>query len=416
MCAARIQRWALLLSSYNYELIFRKGTLNGNADCMSRLPVTSALPALKSGNYIRMMDLSTSPIIFDDVKSHSSKDPVISRIIDLVLTGENSIAYNTPKEFKPYLNRFRELSVEDGTLLCGHRVVVPPLLRDTVLEELHQGHPGINRMKSLSRSYVWWSGIDNDIGELVKRCRTCQEHQNMPHRAPIHPWEHASKQWTRIHVDYAGPFRGMMYLIIMDSYTKWLDVYPVSSASTQVTIEKLRMLFATHGLPEILVSDNASCFRSEEFGVFVNRNNIRHVTGAPYKPETNGLAERAAQTFKRSLKTLVETNTINATMQTLISRQLFSYRITPHSSTGVSPAELLMGRKLNSVLSTIKPNKGRRWRMKNDKDFYANAALRQFSIGDLVWVRNYANGPNGSVVSLKGEPDRYHTKFVPEGV
>ena len=78
MCAARIQRWALLLSSYNYELIFRKGTLNGNADCMSRLPVTSVLPASKSGNYIRMMDLNTSPIIFDDVKSHLSKDPVIS--------------------------------------------------------------------------------------------------------------------------------------------------------------------------------------------------------------------------------------------------------------------------------------------------------------------------------------------------
>ena len=215
----------------------------------------------------------------------------------------------------------------------------------------------------------------------------------MPHRAPIHPWEHGSKQWTRIHVDYAGPFRGMMYLIIMDSYSKWLDVYPVSSASTQVTIEKLRMLFATHGLSEILVSDNASCFRSEEFGEFMNRNNIRHVTGAPYKPETNGLAERAMQTFKRSLKKLVETNTFNATIQTLFSRLLFSYQITPHSSTGVSPAELLMGRKLNSVLSTIKPNKGRRWRMKNDKDFYANAALCQFSIGDLVWVRNYANGP-----------------------
>ena len=89
---------------------------------------------------------------------------------------------------------------------------------------------------------------------------------------------------------------------VLHSYSKWLDVYSVSSASTQVTIEKLRMLFATHCLPEILVSDNASCFRSEEFGVFMNRNNIRHVTGTPYKPETNGLAERAVQTFKRSLK------------------------------------------------------------------------------------------------------------------
>ena len=219
-----------------------------------------------------------------------------------MINGENNYVHDTDNaEIKRYMQRFYELSVEDGTLLWGHRVVVPPLLGDTVLEELHQVHPGINRMKALSRSYVWWPGIDDDIEGLVKRCQTCQEHQNMPHRAPIHPWEHASKQWTRIHVDYAGPFRGKMYLIIMDSYSKWLDVYPVSSANTPVTIEKLRILFATHGLPEILVSDNASCFKSEEFGVFMNKNNIRHLTGSPYKPQTNGLAERAVQTFKRCL-------------------------------------------------------------------------------------------------------------------
>ena len=102
----------------------------------------------------------------------------------------------------------------------------------------------------------------------------------MPARAPIHPWEHASKPWTRIHVDYAGPFHGKMYLIITDSYSKWLDVYPVSSPNAPVTIEKLRILFATHGLPEILVSDNASCFKSEEFGTFMSKNNVRHLTGA----------------------------------------------------------------------------------------------------------------------------------------
>ena len=82
-----------------------------------------------------------------------------------------------------------------------------------------------------------------------------------------------------------------MYLVIVDSYSKWLDVYPVNSANSSVMIEKLRILFATHGLPEILVSDNASCFRSEEFGTFMRRNNVCHITGAPYHPQTNGLAE-----------------------------------------------------------------------------------------------------------------------------
>ena len=172
---------------------------------------------------------------------------------------------------------------------------IPPLLTEYVLTELHQTHPGINRMKSLARSYVWWPGIDEDVESLVQTCSPCQEHQNMPQRAPLHPWEHPSKPWTRLHIDHAGPFQGKMYLVIVDSYLKWLDVYPANSANSSVTIEKLRILFATHGLPEIVVSDNASCFKSEEFGTFMRRNNICDITGATYHPQTNGLAERCVQ-------------------------------------------------------------------------------------------------------------------------
>ena len=95
---------------------------------------------------------------------------------------------------------------------------------------------------------------------------------------------------------------GHMYIIIVGSHSKWLDVQIIQSISTSKTVEKLRFVFATHGLPRIIVSDNGPSFTSDEFKKFMQANGIRHITSAPYHPSTNGLAERAVQTVKQDLK------------------------------------------------------------------------------------------------------------------
>ena len=97
-----------------------------------------------------------------------------------------------------------------------------------------------------------------------------------------------------------------MFLVIVDAYSTWLEVFPVNAATTTATIDKLRVKFATHGLPEIIVSDNGTCFVSHEFQKFMKLNGITHLTSAPYHPASNGLAERAVQTFKGSMKKMPE--------------------------------------------------------------------------------------------------------------
>jgi transposase InsO family protein len=129
-----------------------------------------------------------------------------------------------------------------------------------------------------------------------------------------------------------------MFLILVDAHSQWMEVCPVTSATSQVTIDRLRMIFATHGLPQILVSDNGTCFTSAEFQEFVRKNGIRHVTSSPYHPASNGLAERAVQSFKVGMKKAGTGN-----IETNLARFLFRYRIIPHTTTGRSPAELLMG-------------------------------------------------------------------------
>lgn len=173
-----------------------------------------------------------------------------------------------------------------------------------------------------------------------------------PSTAPLHPWEWPEKPWTRLHVDYAGPFLGKMFLMLVDSHSKWIDVYPVTAATSQGTIEKVRQSFSVHGLPQMLVSDNATCFTSAEFDDFMSKNGIKHVTSAPFHP-SNGLAERAVQTLKEGLKRMQGEN---ETLEAKVSKFLFSYRITPHSTTGLSPAEMLMSRRLRSAFDLLLPD------------------------------------------------------------
>ena len=106
--------------------------------------------------------------------------------------------------------------------MWGTRVVIPSKLRVPVLEELHQGHLGIVKMKGVARSLVWWPGIDQAIEQLAKGCSDCTLIQNLPPLSPLHPWIWPTKPWQRVHIDFAGPFRGYMNLLIVDAHSKWL--------------------------------------------------------------------------------------------------------------------------------------------------------------------------------------------------
>ncbi|XP_056135399.1 uncharacterized protein K02A2.6-like, partial [Lampris incognitus] len=174
--------------------------------------------------------------------------------------------------------------------------VVPPKLRPRVLNKLHTAHPGVVRMKSLAQSYVWWPGIDSQIELQANSCHSCQRSQREPSLAPLHPWMWPSSPWERIHVDFAGPFEGHMYLVVVDAHSKWPEVQIMDSTTASKTITVLRGLFSRHGLPHILVSDNGPQFCSEEFATFLKASGVKHIRSAPYHPATNGLAERFVQT------------------------------------------------------------------------------------------------------------------------
>ena len=379
--AARVLRWALLLAAYDYQLKYREGSRNGNADALSRLPLDA-----RTGEFsqklvsVAMMELAKSPVTEEELKRNTRNDPVLSVVLQRILEG--GLDRETEEQFKPYRRKMFELTTECGCVLWGARVVVPVALRTKVLDELHDVHPGVVRMKALARSYVWWPGIDQDIENVVRCCQTCQANQSRPAAAVAHPWEFPTRPWERLHIDHAGPMDGNTYLIIVDSYSKWLEVEHVKSTNARTTMAVLRKLFATHGIPRTVVSDNGSGFVSAELQEFFSRNGIRHICSAPYHPSSNGQAERYVRIFKEMLRSLKEGD-----VEAKLCRLLFRYRLTPQTTTGQSPSELLMNRRVRSALSQMRPDlDGRvrdRQRSKQVKP------VRVFTVGQEVLVANF---------------------------
>ena len=144
-----------------------------------------------------------------------------------------------------------------------------------------------------------------------------------------------------------------MFLSIVDNYLKWLDIHVTSLASLAITIDKVQTTFTGLNLPEIIVSDNGTCFSSQEFQTFVKQNGIQHVRTAAYHPSSNGLAEHYVQIVKDGLKKITL-----GSVASRLARLLSHYRVTPQSTTVVSPAKLMFGRKLRTRLDLLQPDLG----------------------------------------------------------
>ena len=355
LASARIQRWALTLATYQYKIVYKRGSEISNADGLSRLPLpasSSQTIPVPSEHVLLLEHLSSGPVTATQIKTMACQDKVLSRVLYFVQNGWPATVEQT---LKPYASRKYELSSLNGCVLWGTRVVVPTAGRKRLLDDLHETHQGASRMKARVQMVVWWPGLDMSIEEMMSNCLSCQSSRPLPPAAPLHPWSIPQTPWSRLHMDYTGPLHDHMFVVIVDAFSKWLEIIPVKNATSSVTVDKLRGVCCTHGLPDTIVTDNVAVFTSTEMKEFFSHNGIKHITSAPYHPASNGLAERAVQTFKSALERLKV-----GSLETLIQRFLFDYRITPHSTTGISPANLLMNRQPKSKLDLVLPNLSKR--------------------------------------------------------
>ncbi|PIK48865.1 hypothetical protein BSL78_14267 [Apostichopus japonicus] len=197
---AAAQRWAVLLSAYQYNIEYRSSAKNANADLLSRLPVGEASSGDPEEYCFLETVLMETPITATEISKHTDKDPVLAKVLEFTLPGWPNDCVDPA--IQPYFTRRDELSLEDGCLIWGLRVIIPSKLHELILSELHECHPGMSRMKALSRCYIWWPGLDKDIEDKVRLCTQCIQVQKAPNPQALLLWPWATQPWQRVHIDY----------------------------------------------------------------------------------------------------------------------------------------------------------------------------------------------------------------------
>ena len=391
LAAARLQRWSLLLSSYQYEIEFKPSAGVASADALSRLPLQYKKDASVEDRifHVATQQLNRHPVSASEIARETSRNPTLAKALSLTQNGW-PVNFCSHPELKPFFHRKHELSVEQGCLMWGLRTIIPPTLQQPILRELHKAHPGVACMKATARSHVWWPGIDGDIEETARKCQQCIKTRKAPPAAPLFPWSWPTTPWQRIHVDFAT-HQSNHYLVIVDAHSKWPEVIgPMKTTTAESTTNAMRNIFARYGLPTQVVSDNGPPFQSAEYEEFLRQNGIQRILVSPYHPSSNGLAERFVQTFKFSLESSASDPACS--LQQRIQNFLLSYRSTPHATTGLSPAKLFLQRELRTRLSLVRPDLTSHVTRQQDKmklHHDKHAKFREIAVGDTVLARDH---------------------------
>ncbi|XP_008182642.1 uncharacterized protein K02A2.6-like [Acyrthosiphon pisum] len=253
------------------------------------------------------------------------KDTILAKVLNAVRTGEWNSDFSNKLELESYNSRKTQISMEQGCLLWGYRVIIPAKFRNNILSELHSCHMGSSRMKSLARSYFWWPGMDKEIENITQNCDNFLNVRQNPPKSIISPWKWPEKPWTRVHCDFFGPFQNKYFFVIVNATTKWLEVFQVNSMTAEIAFQKFSETIARFCIPKTITSDGAKCFTGFEFQAYCKNLGIKHMTGAPFYPESNGCAESAVKTVKNFFKK-------SLTAQSQLNTFLLMYHNTPHSN------------------------------------------------------------------------------------
>ena len=378
LAATRLQHWAAILTGYDFAIEHRKSELLCPVDALSRLPYANHIVDCASYNVLEGV-----PLAVCDIVSESLKDVTLSKVLSITRIGWPSHCDDIG--ISPYFKLRHELSIEEGCLMFGNRVVIPLSLQGKVLKLLHEGHPGIVRSKLLARNLFWWPSMNRDIEVLCENCVSCATIN--PKRANIFiPWPKCKVPFERVHLDFCE-LNKIKFLIVCDAFSKWVDIRVVNTHQSQEVIDNLCDIFANFGLPHVLVTDNESSFCSELFKNFCTTFNIVLMHSPEYHAPSNGQGEKAVDICKAVLKKLALDSCVMP-LKTRLFRFLWTYRNTPSTVTQKSPNQMLLSFQPRTLLSQLLP--------KNVRAVNSSP----FNAGDAVILTINKQKMNGVVVKI----------------
>ena len=213
----------------------------------------------------------------------------------------------------------------------------------------HSSHMGIIKTKQLLRETIYFPGLEQGVEKAVQGCLPCQACTNENKLELLQMSEMPDGAWKELSTDLCGPFpTGESLLVVMDDYSRNPEVKVVRSTTAETIIPKLDEIFATHGVPEKLKSDNGPPYNSHKMKIFSRTLGFKHKRIIPYWPRS--LLVKQSDLCEHSRTSILD----RKNWKQQLNAFLLDYRATPHSSTKRTPAELLFGRKIKAKLESPK--------------------------------------------------------------
>ena len=342
LAPARLQRMLLRLAQYDLRVKYVGSKSVLLADTLSRLVTpgsSSAVPGLDI-SIAQVLKVSQTRLAL--LQQETKTDLTLIQLMHYINEGWPNSMQDLPALLHPFWCFRDELVVLDGLVMKGNRVVIPASQQVQTLERLHDAHQGLTSTLRRARRTVYWPNLQDDVQKMIEQCDECQIHGDKKPRpserqiGAVRPMEVLGMDLMEI--------RGKHAIVTIDFYSGFLTYDELAGTTTSAVIKVLHNIVRKFGLPEMILSDNGPCFKSEEFHTFCANLDIGHITSSPHYHQSNGRAERAISTIKKILK---------KTQSNIgITRAIIAYLDTPINHELPSPAELFFnGRQINTRLS-----------------------------------------------------------------
>ncbi|MES9902836.1 MAG: reverse transcriptase domain-containing protein [Sedimenticola sp.] len=377
----RRTRWSIELSSYDFEIMYKKGEENTNADCLSRIPVQEHVYSRECNVEVSassaMENEGDMPI---DMVSEQNKDPTLLMLKDHLIKKTQPVDLNRETPNVRCLWRQKEdLLIRDGILyrqvtdkntFARYQLIVPVQLTRTILENLHScptgGHMGFEKTVDKIRQKYYWYGMLSQVKKWCKSCKDCAQSKSAPRkqRAPL-VQDQATRPFERIAMDIVGPIPttsdgNRFILVVSDYFTKWPEAFALKDHKA-LTVAQILVdeIICRYGIPSRLHCDQGRDFESRVIQEVCRLLDVKKTRTTPYHPESDGLVERLNRSLVQMLRTVGEKNQKDWDKQ--LPKILLAYRSSVHSTTKFTPHFLMFGREVQLPIDVMFGGVGERF-------------------------------------------------------
>ena len=340
----RLQKMMMRLLKYDIDIKYKKGKDMHLSDMLSRAFLDGSGDEINLDwsevNAVKALPISEERL--SDMRSLTQDHVALQQLKRVIMEGWPETKDKLHVLVEPYFPYRNEMTLHDGIIFRGERVVVPAKMRGKVREILHTPHLGEESTLRRARECLFWPNMSAEIKQTVKECDICRTYDINQQKETMMPVEQPERQFQKVAVDLFE-WDKKMFQILVDYHSGFFEIDQMTSTSSAACIHKLQVHFARYGIPETVISDNGPQYASDEFYNFSVEFDFEHITISPHHSNANGKVEAAVKVAK-NLLTKSKADGKNPLLALLELRNI------PSQGLDSSPAQRFLNRRTRTLL------------------------------------------------------------------